>query len=763
MATKRTKRAKATKASATSSLEQLEARIAPSTILVTTLSDNATTPAAGSLRAAIEHANAYSGAGVPKIAFKPGLHGTISLQGDLPALTHSVTISGPGAGALIVNGNAHGLIQIGGTDPLTVTINGLQLKGGQAANGGGVYVNDANATVTISHSTVTGNRAVGQIQGNYTLGAPGAGGGIEVLAGALKLVTTTITKNQAGSLQAGAYSTPQTPAPEFAADGSGGGLDVGAQGVVTIMGGTIGSNAAGTGGGIHVAAMGKISAKGTKVLQNTSQTGGGLDVEGIAVLTSTTFSGNSAGNGGGVYINDPAAVVTISRSIVTGNRATGDSTTADTGSYGAGGGIGVNAGTLNLVSSTISMNKAGGLVGLYNPKTMTTKYVFQSVGTGGGIEIGGQGSVTITGGSVAGNAAGTGGGVQVLSMGALTASKVVISHNTASTGGGLDSAGQVDLKSSTVTGNSAQTGGGIHNSGTLTVELNSTVSANIAKSASYSTVAAGGGIMNEDGGMVTVSASKITGNIAQAAAAPKPSDSMYAGGGGSDAGTGGAARGGGIFNSGMGTVSVVSSKITGNKAIGGKGGAGSAGADGMQYSASYSKPVRGGKGDVGGDGGSGGAAYGGGIDNEGTLSIDEAPAGMTITVKTKITGNTAIGGTGGTGGRGGRGGQGSEGMKAVIMYGKVQYAAVPVGPGGAGGPGGPGGAGGASTGGGIFDASGTVSDPSGNIHMAGAKGLKGAAGAPGAPGTIYQGPGDYGDAIAGAHRSPTISFFAERK
>lgn len=760
MATKRTKRAKASKAPPASTLEHLEARIAPSTILVTTLSDNVTTPASGSLRAAIEHANAYSGPGVPKIAFKAGLHGTISLQGDLPALTHSVTISGPGAGSLIVNGNAHELIQIGGSDALTVTIKGLQLKNGQSANGGGVYVNAPNATVTISSSIITGNHAVGQIQGNYTSGVSGAGGGIEVLAGTLKLITATITKNQAGSVQAGPYSTPEAPVTQFVADGNGGGLDVGTQGVVTITGGTIGSNMAKTGGGIHVAAMGHLTAKGTKVLQNTSQMGGGLDVEGIAALTSVTFSGNSGGNGGGVYVNDPAALVTISKSTVTGNRATG-STDPGSGTYGAGGGIGVNAGTLNLVSSTISKNKAGGMVGLYNPKTMMMQYVFESVGTGGGIEVGSQGTVTITGGTITGNAAGAGGGVQVLSMGMLTTSKVTISHNTANVGGGLDTAGTVDLKTSTVTGNSAQTGGGIHNSGNLKVELNSTISANVAKSTDYSAAAMGGGIMNDAGGTTTVSASKITGNIAQGAAVPKMPVSMYAGDGGTGGSTGGVAKGGGIFNADMGTVSVVSSKITGNKAIGGKGGSGTPGADGMQYSASYGKPVRGSKGGPGDQGGTGGAAYGGGIDNEGTLSIDQATPGTTITVQTKITGNSAVGGAGGTGGRGGRGGQGSEGSKAVIMYGMVQYAAVPVGPGGAGGAGGPGGDGGAGMGGGVFDAKGVLSDPTGNTHTTGAKGSKGATGAPGAPGTIYSGGGyggDYAVAILGAHRPPTISF-----
>src|SRR6187200_1669864 len=65
---------------------------------VTTLDDSGT----GSLRAAIEDANANGGG---TISFAPGLTGTIGLASDLPEITESVTITGPGATSVTVDAN----------------------------------------------------------------------------------------------------------------------------------------------------------------------------------------------------------------------------------------------------------------------------------------------------------------------------------------------------------------------------------------------------------------------------------------------------------------------------------------------------------------------------------------------------------------------------------------------------------------------------------------------------------------------------------
>ena len=79
-------------------IERLEARIAPATFRVTSLADGG----AGSLRAAIEQANAAAGSDV--IFFKAALSGTIGLRSDLPDITDSVSIVGSGAGKMRIDG-----------------------------------------------------------------------------------------------------------------------------------------------------------------------------------------------------------------------------------------------------------------------------------------------------------------------------------------------------------------------------------------------------------------------------------------------------------------------------------------------------------------------------------------------------------------------------------------------------------------------------------------------------------------------------------
>ena len=66
------------------------------TYTVTTLADSG----AGSLREAIITANAHAAANT--IVFAKGVTGTIALQSALPTLTGSLSIEGPGAGALTV-------------------------------------------------------------------------------------------------------------------------------------------------------------------------------------------------------------------------------------------------------------------------------------------------------------------------------------------------------------------------------------------------------------------------------------------------------------------------------------------------------------------------------------------------------------------------------------------------------------------------------------------------------------------------------------
>src|SRR5262249_49133648 len=80
-------------------LEPLGARLAPAAFTVTNLNDSG----AGSLRQAVQNANASAGADV--ITFQDGLSGTITLTSGQLSVTGPVSIRGPGSEVLAVSGN----------------------------------------------------------------------------------------------------------------------------------------------------------------------------------------------------------------------------------------------------------------------------------------------------------------------------------------------------------------------------------------------------------------------------------------------------------------------------------------------------------------------------------------------------------------------------------------------------------------------------------------------------------------------------------
>ena len=122
--------------------------------------------------------------------------------------------------------------------------------------------------------------------------------------------------------------------------------------------------------------------------------------------------------------------------------------------------------------------------------------------------------------------------------GQVTLSGMTIRNGAASTGGGIQNNAVLTLSSSTVTGNSASYhGGGISNTGLLTINL-STISRNVAyKDCTKVCFILGGGIFNSGSGTVTITNSTIAGNSARN-------------------------WGGGIYNGG--TVTIRNSTISGN-------------------------------------------------------------------------------------------------------------------------------------------------------------------------------------------------------
>jgi hypothetical protein len=232
------------------------------TITVTNTNDSGV----GSLRQAIADANDGD-----TIHF--GITGTITLTRGELLVDKSVTIGGPGAASLTVDGNAAGRV-FHVSSGVTATIAGLTITNGNAQDdgpntGGGIY-ND-HATLAVDNCTVSGNYA------------GWGGGGVHNSSGTLTVTNSTFSGNSANYL--------------FGV-GSGGGIyNEGYDGnaTLTVTNSTFSGNYA-------------------------RLVGGGICNEGFGSATLTvsnsTFSGNSAESGGSGIFNGGS--MTIGSTILNG-------------------------------------------------------------------------------------------------------------------------------------------------------------------------------------------------------------------------------------------------------------------------------------------------------------------------------------------------------------------------------------------------------------------------------------------------------------
>jgi uncharacterized protein (TIGR03437 family) len=294
--------------------------VASASIVVTTLADSGL----GSLRAAITNANASSGG----VTITFAVNGTINLLSALPALTQSMTITGPGASSLVIDGG--GAVQVFNiTTGITVTISGVTIQHGldTGLGGGGI----ANAgTLTLSSCVVTGNAATTE------------GGGIHnANTGTLTINQCTISNNDAGNTTTNG--------------GAGGGLYNG--GTARIANSTFSANTAvggtlvgGSGGAILSAELSSLTISGSTIAGNTATDPlnmgeggfGAILSGGTVVISNSTISGNSqtgtaaedAGGGIGAFV----ASCTLTNTILAGNTDSGSEPEPDgEGSFTDGG------------------------------------------------------------------------------------------------------------------------------------------------------------------------------------------------------------------------------------------------------------------------------------------------------------------------------------------------------------------------------------------------------------------------------------------
>jgi hypothetical protein len=353
-------------------------------------------------------------------------------------------------------------------------------------------------------------------------------------------------------------------------------------GTLTVTDSTVsGSSASGyhaSGGGIYNTNAGMMTVSSSNLSGNSASdpfyhsTGGGIENTGTLTVTDSTVSGNSALNGGGVY-NDFGGTLTVSASSLSGNSAENE-----------GAGI-YNYGMLTVIGSTLSGNSAfgdGGGIASYGTLTVTGSTLSGNFSGNAGGGIANYGTLTVTASTLSGNTAhaedgADGGGIA--SYGTLTVTDSTLSDNFADrAGGGIESSGTLTVTSSTLRGNHAWFGGGIHmRGGTLSVN-SSTLSANAVRGRDgadaylyydlscdcyvYVPATNGadgfGGAIAVDDGTVSVISSTLSGNVA-------------AGGlGGGPDGQNGHGYGAGISN--FGTLTLNNSTLSANNSADSAGG-----------------------------------------------------------------------------------------------------------------------------------------------------------------------------------------------
>jgi hypothetical protein len=412
----------------------LEERAVPSVFTVTDLGDAGVgQDFQGDLRYAINAANANDEAS-NVIVFDPSLAGTITLTRGPLVITKDLEIDGPGQDLLTISGNNHsGVFNITDNPQVqTVTMTGLTIAGGTGVPvggqqvGGGIY-ND-HADLTLSNCSVSGN-AVG-----------GNGGGIYQNQGTVTLDGSAVSGNTA-SLGGGIYAFSASVVLESSllSDNVGGGvyMDGAAfEGTLTVDNTTLANNhftlgfLYGGGGAIYSAVPTTIT--GSTITGNTAaEIGGAIEFVGtvtgqtVDTISATTIVGNSARSDAGVFNND--ATLLIDLSVVSYNVATGSATV-----QAGAGGLANNLGRMTVTDCLISGNIGSG-VQTNGSLVMTGTTVAGNVGDflGGGLFVG-YGDAQVTNCTFSGNAdREAGGGIAIYGLTTLELTSVTITGNTA--------------------------------------------------------------------------------------------------------------------------------------------------------------------------------------------------------------------------------------------------------------------------------------------------------------------------------------------
>ncbi|MGB6034988.1 MAG: T9SS C-terminal target domain-containing protein, partial [Cryomorphaceae bacterium] len=409
-----------------------------------------------------------------EITFAAGID-MIILNSEI-IIDKELTITGPAGNVLIdADSNGRAFHMISGT----VTISNLDIVNGLAADGGAIFIEDAD--LIMSNSSISNSVANG---------ASGSGGGIFLSTNSSLNMTDCQFASNLANRAGGAIE-----------DNSGEGLNI-----ILNNGDFIANNAGvapaiaapGNGGAIHITTPGEIEINGGTAVDNiaAAEGGGFWNNAGTMTVDGTSFDGNigsgpDADNGGGALFNNGGTMVVMN---ITANDNIAD------GAAGSGGAILNAGGMLSVSGSSFSGNSAqraggaiedasaeGGML-MLTDNDFLGNTVAMSPGNGGALHVGGPGDSNISGGMANDNTAGQEGGAFWNNTGTMTVDGTSFEGNIGS-------------------GPAADDGGGaLFNNGGTMIVTNITADNNIADGAAGS----GGAILNA-GGMLSVSGSSFSG------------------------------------------------------------------------------------------------------------------------------------------------------------------------------------------------------------------------------------------------------------
>jgi transcriptional regulator with XRE-family HTH domain len=265
-------------------------QLPPDPTRVTNLQDSGT----GSLRWAIDNAPPES-----TITFDAGLQGTILLTNKL-LIGKLLSIRGPGADHVTMNGNPNAEFGVDVASTGSVTIAGLTFKSSFLSNAG---------TLTLINSTISGNTALiySSASSFPSSNYPNGGGIFNDVGGKLTLINSTVSGNRA--------------------DASGGGIFNSPSATLTLINSTVSSNLSDSGGGISNDG-GTLTLINSTISDNKAQRdGGGILNSGITaqmeMIFCTIYGNTDDEEGGGIWngADNRASQLVMKNSIVAGNKA----------------------------------------------------------------------------------------------------------------------------------------------------------------------------------------------------------------------------------------------------------------------------------------------------------------------------------------------------------------------------------------------------------------------------------------------------------